>query len=277
MSHQANVRSVVVGGLPQPGPMQAVSGSRGAIAYDAYTLDSKFALASLANQTAAANLPQVRDPGMYVLYAGFNLRDQIRPNDTTPLQFKYEAADCRIFYTLKNALNETRLWLDAAAAIWTNPELCVQGSTGYTSRGNSTVAPKPPPQGAISTLSGNWQRVSQANSTIIHAPDDGIWNGLEDSSSSRGKATFQTCDQTCDCRTKVQCPGGGTVSLCTLQCDPGQTVCGGGLGLCVPGQSFDSKYISTSGFSGSQPSKSTSYKICQPRTDVNFEQCAFSR
>ena len=39
MHHQAGVRTVVAGGRPEPGPMQAVGGSRGAQVYDALALD----------------------------------------------------------------------------------------------------------------------------------------------------------------------------------------------------------------------------------------------
>lgn len=79
------------------GPMQAVSGSREAIDYSAERLDYDFATAQSLNDTANDQLPQVRDPGVYTTWFGFNLRDQIRKDDTTPLQFKYEAANCRIY------------------------------------------------------------------------------------------------------------------------------------------------------------------------------------
>lgn len=146
MTHQAGVRTVVVGGRPTAGPMQAASGTRGARVYSADALDSDFEFASSVNQTANSSLPQVRDSGMFTIYAGFNLRDQIRPNDTEPLQFKYEAADCRLYYTLANVYNMSQLWRDTARAIWDDPSLCVADSTGYTTSGsNTTHTAKPPP------------------------------------------------------------------------------------------------------------------------------------
>lgn len=146
MTHQAGVRTVVVGGRPTAGPMQAASGTRGARVYSADALDSDFEFASSVNQTANSSLPQVRDSGMFTIYAGFNLRDQIRPNDTEPLQFKYEAADCRLYYTLANVYNMSQLWRDTARAIWDDPSLCVADSTGYTtSSSNTTHTAKPPP------------------------------------------------------------------------------------------------------------------------------------
>ncbi|KAF2801731.1 uncharacterized protein BDZ99DRAFT_402885 [Mytilinidion resinicola] len=144
MMTQAGVRTVVAGGRPSAGPMQAASGNRGARAYSADAIDGDIEFASSINQTANSSLPQVRESGMYTIFAGINLRDQVRANDTTPLQFKYEAADCRIYYTLANIYNIERLWRDAAAATWDDKSLCVEGSTGYAASANKGT-PKPPP------------------------------------------------------------------------------------------------------------------------------------
>lgn len=136
MSHQAGVRTIVVGGLPAAGPMQTASGNRGARTYssDALNLDYKGLHEKVNNSEAYSRLPPPsiwNDTGMWVNHASFNIRDVVRPNDTTPLQFKYEAAQCRMYYTLSNVYNMTRLWLDAAAATWFDTSLCVQDSTGY--------------------------------------------------------------------------------------------------------------------------------------------------
>lgn len=132
------VRTVVAGGRPEPGPMQAVGGSRGAREYSAHHLDTEFAKAANVSAAARAALPEIppdgihRDTGMWTPYAGINLRDQIREDDAEniPLQFRYEPADCRIFYTLRNIYNATQLWRDVAAAAFVDPSLCVPGSTG---------------------------------------------------------------------------------------------------------------------------------------------------
>jgi hypothetical protein len=65
----------------------------------------------------------------------------------------YQAANCRIFYTLANVYNLDQLWHDAATAAWDDDTLCVEDSTGYPSAVNATsskTAPKPP-----SNLSSN--------------------------------------------------------------------------------------------------------------------------
>lgn len=127
--HQMGVRTVVAGGIPQLGPMQASGGVRGAINY----LDTQIVTdISLARQQAPeAPLPST-DFGIK-FNGSFNLRDQIRQNETFPLQFAYEAADCRIFFTPETFNNYTALWMYAANAIWTNSSLCVPGSTGHPS------------------------------------------------------------------------------------------------------------------------------------------------
>jgi hypothetical protein len=131
--------------------MQAVAGSRGARIYDASELDDDFEFVSttIKDTAAAAQLPNRSDTGMWVTTAGINIRDQVRENDNIPLQFKYEAADCRIYYTISNIYNMTRLWQDVAAAAWTDPSLCVAGSTGYPSARNSSSPLTPPPRTAV--------------------------------------------------------------------------------------------------------------------------------
>ncbi|KAI0127666.1 peptidase S41 family protein [Xylariales sp. AK1849] len=151
MTHQAGARTVVVGGQPQTGPMQAASGTRGARAYDAYSLDLDFDSAIAYDPSTQSQLPSRDDTGMYVGQAGFNLRDQVRTAGNPagpPLQFVYLAADCRIFWTLDSVLNMTALWHDAAAAMFDDPSRCVANSIGYTvSTANGTATtPKPPPQ-----------------------------------------------------------------------------------------------------------------------------------
>jgi hypothetical protein len=146
MTQQGGVRTVVVGGHPTTGPMQTASGNRGSRLYSAEALDFDFTALNetLDDQEAFSRLGQREDQGMWINFAGFNIRDHIRDGDDVPMQFKYEAADCRIYYTLANIYNLTQLWYDAAAATWDDTSLCVEESTGYSTRKNNT-SPKPPP------------------------------------------------------------------------------------------------------------------------------------
>ncbi|KAH8659319.1 hypothetical protein BGZ60DRAFT_456892 [Tricladium varicosporioides] len=144
MHHEAGVKVVTAGGRPVPGPMQSAAGARGARLYYTDTLDANIELAQLLYQAIsspnATFLPNRTEAlQVYVLAASINLRDQIRKDQTIPLQFAYEAADCRIWYTPQTVYNYTALWQYAADAIWgTNKMLCVEGSTGFaTAKGKS--------------------------------------------------------------------------------------------------------------------------------------------
>lgn len=143
MHHEAGVRTVTAGGRPSAGPMQAASGSRGAEFYSSDDLDADFDFAKTINATAFALLPSQTED-IFVSYAGINLRDQVRKDQNIPLQFLYEAANCRIFYTPSTFNNLTKLWKYAADAIWNKPELCVQGSTGYASTAKAPSTTSPP-------------------------------------------------------------------------------------------------------------------------------------
>lgn len=89
-----------------------------------------------------ASLPEITATGVcglgvYTATLVVNLRDQVRFNDSVPLQFKYEVADCRFFYAVSNIYNMSRLWRDTVTAAFNDKSACVEGSTGYS---NSTKA-----------------------------------------------------------------------------------------------------------------------------------------
>ncbi|KAK3652434.1 hypothetical protein LTR56_005144 [Elasticomyces elasticus] len=133
MRQDAGVHVVVIGDRPEEGPMQSASGSRGALSYSSDQLDGDMWQAGDVNDTAAALLPQIRDPAMQIWYAGVNLRDQIRPNATIPNQFRYLPADCRLYWTFANFNDYGRLWHDVYDAIFKGGSLCVPGSVNVTS------------------------------------------------------------------------------------------------------------------------------------------------
>jgi hypothetical protein len=234
MMTRAGVRTVVAGGRPSaaggPPPMQAAAGTRGAVAYPADTLDTAMSYArsldTYAEENANATIPDVRESGMDYKYLSVNLRDQVRENESTPLQFKYEAADCRIFYTLANLYNMTRLWHDVYAAAFVDPSLCVQGSTGFSTTNNTSpaAAPIPEVQRPILTLGIN-------NTSAVHQTgwDDNPEEGLR-GPRTRGSSNthFSLCDKNrlCKDRTtvcqdvKVTCSSGITnkVPACLPRC-----------------------------------------------------------
>ncbi|KAL4889444.1 hypothetical protein BDV59DRAFT_210361 [Aspergillus ambiguus] len=146
MHHEAHVRTVAVGGRPDYTPMQAPSGTRGAASYDIRQMDLDIHNALLINNATPPFLPD-RRLEFFLSSASVNLRDQIRRNDPskTPLQFRYEAADCRIFFTPKTWYNYTQLWNYAAEAAWHNPALCIANST------SNHTSPRPTPYQVDST------------------------------------------------------------------------------------------------------------------------------
>lgn len=135
MHHEAQVRTVAVGGRPDYTPMQAPAGTRGAASYNIGQMDLDIYNALRINNATPPSLPD-RTLAFFLYSASVNLRDQIRREDpsNTPLQFRYEAADCRIFFTPKTWYNYTELWNYAAEATWHNPALCIaKSTTNYTS------------------------------------------------------------------------------------------------------------------------------------------------
>ncbi|KAF2636218.1 hypothetical protein P280DRAFT_473346 [Massarina eburnea CBS 473.64] len=206
MMTRVGVKTVVAGGRPQTGPMQAAGGNRGAAIYTTVDLDSDIEVAlnidPFVEENTAAALPAVREPGMSIQYATINLRDQIRKGDTTPLQFKYEAADCRIYYTLANLYNTTRLWHDVAAAS-KDKSRCVEGSTGFSTTNNTTPSPPPKPQAERPILNLENRVVEQMEF------DDKPNDGLRDTTSA-------------DIKTPYKCPTGTKVGQ---KCPDGKAIC----------------------------------------------------
>ncbi|KAF2763527.1 hypothetical protein EJ05DRAFT_472424 [Pseudovirgaria hyperparasitica] len=149
MKNAGRVRSVVVGGRPQSGPMQAVAGTKGGFTFQAPTIQS------FANGTITALEPidpdKAQELGQTVLgglasgtigetlvrrqvRAQMNCEDNIQPGDEemVPLQFVYEAADCRLYYTRDMASDPMEVWRRTAGAMWSG-EACVADSTNHPS------------------------------------------------------------------------------------------------------------------------------------------------
>lgn len=241
--------------------MQGVAAGRGARSYSLSVLDANiaFAQALLASQGSpdATFLPnRTTANDVYIVDAGINLRDQIRQGDETPLQFTYEAADCRIFWTPKTIFNYAALWQYAADAIWSNSSLCVSGSTGYSNNGSQTAAdesPAPPePQSKSSPFNMTEYLSSLSNQTPAFdsaSLEDGLSAGGNVYGRGRS-ATFRdcsvnACSQGYTCQKVQRCASSSEVSAtCVETCNyaPG-TACGGG--RCksqqVPGKTIGSQ------------------------------------
>lgn len=151
MREQAKVHTVFVGGRPTNGPAQGVGGSKGSQVFPMdlihvlmqQTQNTTLHLygpevqASL-NQTAVgvlANPAQLLKRSAHytaeTIAGGVNSLNNLRQGDKseTPLEFVYEAADCRLFDTLESFFSPVPLWKRVVDAKWGNGK-CVEGSMG---------------------------------------------------------------------------------------------------------------------------------------------------
>ncbi|KAK5574253.1 hypothetical protein LTR43_000536 [Exophiala xenobiotica] len=179
----AGVQFIALGGRPQSGPMQAVGGVKGTQVFQFVPnlyqwLDlwesPENNLLGLANGTIWDNFTLdpilrsqvgVTDAGTG---GGVNGRNHFRFGDEseTPLQFVYEAADCRMWWTREMLYDPVFLWKRVASMAFTerkgtqfNSKYCVQGSTGHPTSisggwRNGTLGPQAPPANASASVEG---------------------------------------------------------------------------------------------------------------------------
>ncbi|KAI8948226.1 hypothetical protein F4801DRAFT_557938 [Xylaria longipes] len=143
MTNVGGVRALTFGGRPRTEPMQVMGGVRGAQVYEFSDLDNDIAVAASlvvadpslltkAQVTLAENVSPVglKNLPLVVYGGGINLRNAYQEGaDHLPLQFDYQASDCRLFYTAKNIADPASTWADARDAIWGDAG-CVTNSTG---------------------------------------------------------------------------------------------------------------------------------------------------
>lgn len=151
LKNQGGVRTIAIGGRPQAGPMQGVGGTKGAqvFSYDdiQVRMQATFFLGSPAqreewNKTdlgRTAFATQLFKRSAYQggrIAGGVNLKDNLRQGDAskTPLEFIYEAADCRMFFTAPMVSDVTLVWKGVVDRMFRQGEgkglaMCVEGST----------------------------------------------------------------------------------------------------------------------------------------------------
>lgn len=141
MTLQAGVKTIVLGGRPQNGPMQPVGGTKGTNVLTSEYLNtfSEYLLTQLASsaserQAWASILPEPFPIQAYD--ASVNFLDNVREGDEdmTPSQFTNETANCRLWYTRKMATDIKEVWKAVADAAWGGKDggidqsKCVPGS-----------------------------------------------------------------------------------------------------------------------------------------------------
>jgi hypothetical protein len=137
------VRTITFGGRPQKAPMQGVGGVKGGQSLGINYINGYIEQANgLIRDSVSSGSPLLTSaewkafnestPSTTASLAwsgNLNLRNEYDPeDDQTPLQFVYEAAECRLFYTLENYLERETVW-QAAARVMFGEGQCVEGST----------------------------------------------------------------------------------------------------------------------------------------------------
>ncbi len=136
---QLNIKTAAVGGRPQVGPMQSVAGVEGAQVFFLEQISA--AAKAVITLDPSAN---VTDSELAILDEGYALRraaNPVRPGAVngknafmradaeTPLQFLYQPANCRFFYTKDMLYAPAEVWKRAVDATWTDPQaFCVEDS-----------------------------------------------------------------------------------------------------------------------------------------------------
>ncbi|CAH0037203.1 unnamed protein product [Clonostachys rhizophaga] len=164
MKNDAGVKSVVVGGLPEYGPMQAVAGTRGGIVNDwNYYSEMKVILLEIVNNLTPEELiaftnavgitmddiqalpPLVTNMPWNIGQSSINGMNVVhRDSPQVTRQFVYEAADCRLFCTADMYHDITHLWRAAAQFAGGDKSVCVRGSTdGPGTEINNTLLDSP--------------------------------------------------------------------------------------------------------------------------------------
>ncbi|KAI9667445.1 MAG: hypothetical protein M1821_000261 [Bathelium mastoideum] len=160
MTRQAGVKTVVIGGRPQRQHTQAIGGTKGTEVetFEALQDMSQEVMGAKVLQRQSLALARATFPGINPMpfvapsdlaNLNLNLRDNIAQDDpsATPLQFIFEPADCRIFYTAQSVSQPKYVWEHVADVMWGNKS-CAVGDlkkpaltppSGPRSHGNGSV------------------------------------------------------------------------------------------------------------------------------------------
>lgn len=240
MHHEAQVWTVAVGGRPDRSPMQAPGGSRGAAVYNVYNMDIDISGAR-SIEPSNGKLAVDRAHGLSIDSASVNLRDQIRRNDSskTPLQFRFEPADCRVFFTPRTWYNYGNLWRYVAKAVWEDSSFCVSGLAAKPIPPSPTQ-PFSEPCATATNFDSQYQSNGNESSEYSIYNDDpfnDILDGVKDPTSFKPCDSDRSCfSKNLVCRPISVCDDGKAayenrcVSRCSLgpfpkNCDHGQGKC----------------------------------------------------
>ncbi|TLS25921.1 hypothetical protein PpBr36_07243 [Pyricularia pennisetigena] len=134
LSNEQGVRSLALGGRPLKAPMQGIGGVKGAqmVKFQVFQDLLKDALKKMPKDAEKPdNLPRISQVPLLPSLSSisFNFRNAYENADSlTPLQFVYEAAHCRRFYTYEMTRDPTEVWRVAADVAFRGGK-CAEGSS----------------------------------------------------------------------------------------------------------------------------------------------------
>ncbi|KIV98713.1 hypothetical protein, variant 1 [Verruconis gallopava] len=141
MRQLGHVKTVAIGGRPNTNPIQAVGGTKGTNDlpwdYIQSEVESAFNYSTPAQHDRLLKSELMEYNSYLPFYravggaTAINFRDGIRKGDeeNMPLQFRYEEADCRIFYEPAHVVDAAAMWKKVADVRW-NGGKCVAGGFG---------------------------------------------------------------------------------------------------------------------------------------------------
>ncbi|KAK4161565.1 hypothetical protein QBC43DRAFT_357679 [Cladorrhinum sp. PSN259] len=172
LRHQANVKSIAMGGRPNPGLIQGVGGVKGAQVLqfsNVYSYAQRY-LPSAQNDAQRAELSRFSSlPMNRSTSAALNVRDQILPQnlkDGVPAQFINEKADCRLYWTEEMIKDVREVWNAAARAAF-NGAGCAAGGIEKTAESGQKKAQRPQSKPGV--------RISETVEKVKAPIDDELW------------------------------------------------------------------------------------------------------
>jgi hypothetical protein len=137
MTKQAGVKTIVMGGRSNKNPQQAIGGVKGVNNFQFGYIQqmAQYAIRFMPSLNSSILRTDYYNDIVFSRAAGspsVNVRDGLPMNDTSgvALQFIYEEADCRLYYTPEMTTDITSVWKAAADAQWGGGGKCVSGG-GY--------------------------------------------------------------------------------------------------------------------------------------------------
>lgn len=137
MKQQAGVKTIALGGRPNTDIIQAIGGVKGTNSFPMSFILSSVLIPFTYEYIHSREFYENTELGAYndlvlsrTISSVTNARDGYREGDeqNVPLQFVYEKADCRIYYTPAMAVDQVAAWKTYADAAFNGVERCVAGS-----------------------------------------------------------------------------------------------------------------------------------------------------